>query len=291
MADALRRRGLDVTLFEAAPTLLPGVDPDLGRLVRDELERHGVDVRTSSAIELIEYSGLGLAVGRMSGQHVPADLALVVAGVRPRTEFVRTSGVARGERGALRVNRRMETNVPDVFAAGDCAETHHRLVDAPMYFPLGTTAHKQGRVAGENAVGGDAVFQGSLGTQVVKVFDLVIGRTGLRDEEASRYGFSPWTRETVTSDHKAYYPGATELRIRVTGDRLAHRLLGAQLVGAYGAEVSKRLDILSTAIFQRMSVPDVAHLDLAYAPPLGSPWDAVQTACMEWAHHAPRADR
>ena len=290
MADALRVRGLAVTLFEAAPTVLQTVDPEFGRLVLGELERHGIAVHTSTAIQAIEGGPSGVVVHDTAGERVEADLVLVVAGVRPQADLGTRCGVHAGVRGALRVNRRMETNVSDVFAAGDCVETHHRLMSEATYIPLGTTAHKQGRVAGENAVGGYAEFQGSLGTQVVKIFELVVGRTGLREDEARRQGFSPWTFESVTWDHKAYYPGASRLRIRVTGDLRSRRLLGAQLLGQYGAEVSKRLDVFATALFHAMTVHDVAHLDLSYTPPLGSPWDPVQTACMEWALAAPASD-
>jgi NADPH-dependent 2,4-dienoyl-CoA reductase/sulfur reductase-like enzyme len=185
----------------------------------------------------------------------------------------------------------METNIPDVFAAGDCVETHHRLLTEPTYIPLGTTAHKQGRVAGENAVGGSAVFQGSLGTQVVKIFDLVVGRTGLREAEAARAGLSPATWETVVWDHKNYYPGASELRIRTTGDARTGRLLGAQLLGRYGAEVSKRLDIFAMALFHDVRVAALEHVDLSYTPPLASPWDAVQMATMEWVLRAPTLEK
>lgn len=287
MADALRLRGLAVTLFEAAPTVLQTIDVELGRLLEDELQRHDIDVRTSTAVESIQAGAGRLVVRSVAGERVEADLVLVVTGVRPQTDLGRSCGVSTGVRGALRVGRRMETNVSDVFAAGDCVETRHRLVGEPTYMPLGTTAHKQGRVAGENAVGGCAEFHGSLGTQVVKVFDLIVGRTGLREDEATSNGFSPWTLETVTWDHKVYYPGASQLRVRVTGDRRSRRLLGAQLLGKYGAEVSKRLDVFATVLFHGMTVDDVAHLDLSYTPPLGSPWDPVQMACMEWALHVP----
>jgi NADPH-dependent 2,4-dienoyl-CoA reductase/sulfur reductase-like enzyme len=144
----------------------------------------------------------------------------------------------------------METNVPDIYAAGDCVETRHRLLRRPGYLPLGTTAHKQGRVAGENAVGGRTEFEGSLGTQGVKIFDLVVARTGLRDQEAIREGFDPLSVDSESWDHKAYYPGATKVQIRVTGDRKTHRLLGAQMVGSYGAEISKRIDVFATALFE-----------------------------------------
>src|SRR5450432_55029 len=283
MADALCHRRLEVTVFDIGTTVLQTVDPELGRLVQGELERHDVKVCIGAPIEAIERLGHELAVRDHEGVRARADMVLVATGVRPSVELAKTAGLELGERGALRVNRAMLSNVLDVYAAGDCVETHHRLVEAPTYLPLGTTAHKQGRVAGENAVGGGALFAGSLGTQVVKVFDLVIGRTGFRDEDARRYGFEPRTVETKAWDHKAYYPGATELRVRVTGDRRTGRLLGAQLLGSYGAEVSKRLDVFATAIFHGMQVDAVEQLDLSYTPPLSSPWDPVQTSCMEWA--------
>jgi NADPH-dependent 2,4-dienoyl-CoA reductase/sulfur reductase-like enzyme len=177
----------------------------------------------------------------------------------------------------------METNVPEIYAAGDCVETRHRLIKGPTYMPLGTTAHKQGRVAGENAAGGRTEFRGSLGTQVVKIFDLVVARTGLRDHEAMGEGFEPLTVQSESWDHKAYYPGATKVRIRITGDRKTHRLLGAQIVGSYRAEVSKRIDVFAAALFNGMMVEELDHLDLSYTPPLGSPWDPVHTAAHAWA--------
>jgi len=122
-----------------------------------------------------------------------------------------------------------------------------------------------------------------LGTQVVKIFDLVVARTGLCDQEAIREGFEPLTVESESWDHKAYYPGATKIRIRITGDRKTHRLLGAQIVGSYGAEVSKRVDVFVAALFNDMKVEDLNKLDLSYTPPLGSPWDPVQTAAQAWA--------
>jgi NADPH-dependent 2,4-dienoyl-CoA reductase/sulfur reductase-like enzyme len=155
---------------------------------------------------------------------------------------------------------------------------------------LGTTAHKQSRVAGENALGGDRLYGGSLGTQVVKVFDLIVAATGLRDQEAARHGFHPFTVEAVVDDHKAYYPGATPISIRITADTHTRRLLGAQLVGRRGAEIAKRVDIYATAIHHGAHIDDISDLDLSYTPPLGSPWDAVQTAAHEWTRQAPAAE-
>ena len=289
MAEGLRARGLEVTQFEQLPEVLPTVDPSLGALVNAELTAHGVDVRTNTAVKRISRSREGSA-GRFQIDAVEssgaalttyADMVLVVVGVRPDTALAASAGAELGLAGAISVDRGMRTNLEGVFAAGDCVVTHHRLLGF-TYLPLGTTAHKQGRVAGENAVGGSREFAGSLGTQVVKIFDMAVSRTGLRDHEAMAAGFDPVTVEFEADDHKAYYPGSHRIRIRYTGDRRTGRLLGVQLFGHRHAEVAKRIDIASTAIFNEMTVDAMNDLDLSYTPPLGSPWDAVQVGAQAW---------
>lgn len=177
----------------------------------------------------------------------------------------------------------METNIHDVYAAGDCVETWHRLLQRPTYLPLGTTAHKQGRVAGANATGQHTLFAGTLGTQVVKVFNLVAARTGLRDDEALETGFTPLTIEGTYWDHKVYYPHAQRVHMRLTADRNTRQILGAQLVGPVQAEVAKRIDIIATALYHKMTVDTLSDLDLSYTPPLGSPWDLVQMIAQDWS--------
>ncbi|WP_411150649.1 FAD-dependent oxidoreductase [Streptomyces sp. A30] len=294
MAEALTTRGLQVTQIEALPEVLPTVDPELGALVHAELEAHGVEVITDTQVSAITRDPAGDALHvRATGPEGRSftrgtDLVLVVVGVRPDTALAATAGARLGVKGAIDVDEYMRTSLPDVYAAGDCVATHHRLL-GKTWLPLGTTAHKQGRIAGENALGGSRWFAGSLGTQVVKVFDLVAARTGLRDHEAAGAGRG-WTPATTTSrpdDHKAYYPGATPISIRVTGDTSSGLLLGAQFVGRRSAEISKRVDTYATALFHGMPVDGLSELDLSYTPPLGSPWDAVQIAAQAWMneHH------
>jgi NADPH-dependent 2,4-dienoyl-CoA reductase/sulfur reductase-like enzyme len=214
-------------------------------------------------------------------------MVLVVVGVRPETALAAEAGARLGVRGAIAVDPGMRTGLPDIFAAGDCVITHHRLLGV-TYLPLGTTAHKQGRVAGENALGGNRQFAGSLGTQVVKIFDQAVARTGLRDHEARSAGFDPVTVESAADDHKAYYPGSHRITMRVTGDRATGQLLGLQLFGHKNAEIAKRIDIAATAIFHGMTVEAVSDLDLSYTPPLGSPWEAVQMGAQAWTRGAQR---
>ncbi|HEY1699422.1 MAG TPA: FAD-dependent oxidoreductase [Trebonia sp.] len=296
MAEALTARGLRVTQVEQLPEVLPTVDAQLGARVHDQLDASGVDVRTGTAVTSVrraDSAGHGRLVVETVSVADPAgtpasalaDLVLVVTGVRPDTRLAAAAVARLSHRGAIAVDTGMRTGLPDVYAAGDCVITHHRLL-GETYLPLGTTAHKQGRVAGENAAGGRREFAGSLGTQVVKVFDYAAARTGLRDHEAAAAGFDPVTVDADADDHKAYYPGSNRVWMRFTGDRTTGRLLGVQLFGHKDTAVAKRIDIAATAIFHGLAVDEISDLDLAYTPPLGSPWDAIQAGAQDWTREA-----
>jgi NADPH-dependent 2,4-dienoyl-CoA reductase/sulfur reductase-like enzyme len=292
MADALTTRGLHVIQMEQLPEVLPTVDPPLGALVHGQLADRGVEVLTGTTVRQItrtsgEAGQLHVEATAADGASVTrqAGMVLVVVGVRPDTSLAASAGAALGAKGAIAVDRGMRTNLPDVFAAGDCVVTYHRLL-GETYLPLGTTAHKQGRVAGENALGGTREFAGSLGTQVVKIFDQAAARTGLRDHEATAAGYDPVTVQSEAADHKAYYPGSHRITMRFTGDRATTRLLGVQLFGHRHAEIAKRVDIAATAIFHNMTVDGLSDLDLSYTPPLGSPWDAIQMGAQAWLRQA-----
>jgi len=293
MADALVTRGLSVIQMEQLPEVLPTVDPALGGLVHGQLAARGVEVLTGTTVKQItrataEQAGrLRVEATDASGGVVTrlADMVLVVVGVRPDTDLAKAAGATLGVKGAIAVDRGMRTDLPDVLAAGDCVLTHHRLL-GESYLPLGTTAHKQGRVAGENALGGSRQFAGSLGTQVVKIFDQAAARTGLRDHEAVAAGFDPVTIGSEADDHKAYYPGSHRITMRFTGDRGTGQLLGVQLFGHRHAEIAKRIDIAATAIFHHMTIDAVSDLDLSYTPPLGSPWEAIQMGAQAWLRQA-----
>jgi NADPH-dependent 2,4-dienoyl-CoA reductase/sulfur reductase-like enzyme len=293
MADALTTRGLQITQMEQLPEVLPTVDAPLGVKVRAQLTVRGVEVLTGTTVNRISRASPG-AAGRLQVEATAADgspvtrtadAVLVVVGVRPDSELAAEAGADLSARGAIMVDQGMRTGLPDVFAAGDCVITHHRLL-GQTYLPLGTTAHKQGRVAGENALGGHRQFAGSLGTQVVKIFDQAAARTGLRDHEAIAAGFDPVTVQSEADDHKAYYPGSHRITMRVTGDRATGRLLGLQMFGHKHAEIAKRVDIAATAIFHGMTIDGLSDLDLSYTPPLGSPWEAVQMGAQAWLREA-----
>ena len=275
--------------------MLPTVDPELGALVHAELDRHGVTVCCDTRVHAITKPPPSRRAASRSTRRAwpkapltfPADVVLVVVGVRPDSDLAAAAGAELGVKNAIVVDRQMRTNLPDVFAAGDCVVTHHRLL-GETYLPLGTTAHKQGRVAGENALGGSREFAGSLGTQVVKVFDLVAARTGLRDHEATAAGFDPVSVTSHADDHKAYYPGSHPITMRYTGDRDTGRLLGVQLIGHLRSEIAKRIDMPATAIHNEMTIDALSDLDLSYTPPLGSPWEALQAGAQAWVRHHAR---
>jgi NADPH-dependent 2,4-dienoyl-CoA reductase/sulfur reductase-like enzyme len=282
MAEALAYRGLRVTVVSRSDPVFPTVEPAFGRAIGDELRRNKVVTIEGCTVEALEDAdpSAPISVRGSNGFVTEAHLVLVAVGLAPNTVVASTAGVSRG---AIAVDRHMRTNVPDILAAGDCVETWHRMLAKPMYLPLGTTSHKQGRIAAENMLGGDRLFAGSVGTQVVKLFDLAVGRTGLLEREARDACFDPLTVETTTWDHKAYYPGAKHMRLRVTADRSTGRLLGAQILGAWGSEVAKRVDVFAAALFHGMTVDQVSDLDLSYAPPFSSPRDPLQQAAQAWS--------
>lgn len=291
MADALRHRGIAVTLIEQLPAVMRTVDRELATHVESLLRQHGVTVKTSTVVRRIAQEGAQMSVQCTDDYAAVSDVVLLVVGVRPQSDLARSCGVSTDKRGAITVDRGMRTNLPDIFAAGDCTVTWHRLLQRELYMPLGSTSHKQGRIAGENAAGGDRSFAGSLGTQSVKLFDRVIAATGLREDDARAFGYDPLAVETKSYDHKVYYPGATEMITRIVGDRRSGRLLGGQVFGVYGKEISKRIDVLATAIHHGMSVDDLSELDLSYTPPLSSPWDPLQMAAQAWTSALSRSAR
>lgn len=282
MADALILRGIQVHLVEFAPTVLTTVDEELGKLVQQNLEAKGIQITTQTLIKTIQRSEEDLIIKGSNDFEEKADFVLVAVGAIPETTLAQNIGISTGIKGAIQVNEFMETNIPAIYAAGDCVETWHQLAQQFTYLPLGTTAHKQGRIAGENALGRTRKFKGALGTQSIKLFDQVIARTGLNDKDAEKFGMKSFTLDVTFHDHKVYYPHAKDIRIRLTGAEATHQLLGVQMLGSVGTEVSKRVDIVATAIFNGLSIEDLNDLDLSYTPPLSSPWDPVQMAAQAW---------
>ena len=278
MAEALTVAGLETVLIEATGSVLPASEPEIAEAVERELTEHGVQVRKEEVVEHLE-GGQRVERAVASRGEYPANIVVVSVGVRPAVALLRQAGIALGPTGAVATSERMETNLAGVYAAGDVAEAHHLVTGKAAWVPLGTTANKQGRVAGENAAGGSAVFPGIVGTAAVKVFGLEVARTGLTEAQAREAGFDPVAVTIEHPSHAGYYPGATMLRVKLVADRPSGRLLGGQIVGREAA--AKRIDVLAAALHARMDVEAITALDLSYAPPFATAWETVQIAAQQ----------
>lgn len=286
MAENLSRRGLMVSMVERTEQLFPGVDCELADPLQAELGRNGVDVSLCDSVaEACEGRSGRVEHVHTSGGPIAADLVLLSAGVRPNVGLATAAGVQLGGTGAIAVDERQQTNLPGVYAAGDCAEHFHRLLQKPAWFPLGTTANKQGRVAGRNAAGGTAAFAGIVGTAVLKVFDLGVARTGLSEREARLAGVAYETVVLESTDKAGYMPDAVALTVKLVAEKTTGRLLGAQAVGRHGAD--KRVDVLAAALYAGLTLAELEELDLAYAPPFNSVWDPVQAAATRLRRNPP----
>ncbi len=275
MAETFHRRGLNVTLvIRSGKVMRAALDDDVRELLATELARKGVTVVKGTPIAFEGKDRVEAVVTEEA--RLPCDVALLGMGAQPNVTLAQDAGVALGTTGAIATNSSMQTNVPGVYAAGDCSEALHLVSGEPAYIPLGTTANKQGRVAGTNAAGGTAAFGGVVGTTVVRIFDLAVASTGLTAEKARSYGHN--VRETMITamDISHYFPGASQIHVKLVTDEDSGQLLGGQIVGKRG--VAKRIDVLATALYNRNTVNDLRQLDLSYAPPFAPVWDPILVA-------------
>ena len=275
MAEALAANGMYVDVVEMLPQVLPNMDEDMAALVLEELERKGVTVHLNSPVR--GFQGDGRVERVLAGDKIlEADIVLFSVGAKANIPLAQKAGVAIGETGAIAVDDHQRTNVPHVWAAGDVAEAWHRVLKKPAYIPLGTTANKQGRVAGTNIAGGDEAFPGIVGTAVVKVFDLEVARTGLSEREAKEAGFDA-ASVTIKAPARAHYmPTHPPIHVKLVFEKGTKKLLGGQMVGQEG--VSKRIDVIAAALYDDWTVYDLKSLDLSYAPPFAPVWDPILVA-------------
>ncbi len=272
MAEAFHRRGMKVTVVEKLPHILPVFDYDIAQHIESRIRSSHFSVMTGAEAKSFSTEGVELA----DGAFVPAELILVSVGIRAEVDLAKRAGLEIGVTGGVRVNARMESSDPDIYAVGDAAETTHMLTGARTRIPLAGPANRQGRIAGGNAAGGHFLYPGALGTSIVRVLHTTAGVTGLNSAQAAKAGLSFFTSVTIDPNHAGYYPGSRPMMIKILAEEGTGRLLGAQIVGEEG--VDKRTDVFATAIAGRMTVFDIESLDLAYAPPFGSANDPVNTA-------------
>lgn len=286
VAEALRRRGLAVTLLERMERLLPRFDPELSARLQRVLRDAGVELRLGEHLAgLAAEGGRVRAVWTESGLRLPADLVVLALGIRPNVSLATAAGIRLGASGAIAVNPAQETSAAGVYAAGDCAESHHRIAGVPVWNPLGDIANLQGRVAGENAAGGHAEFPGVLGTAIFKAFDCKVGVTGLAEGAARVAGYRPITAVIETRDKARYYPGGRPVWLKLIAAAGDGRLLGAECFGS-GA-VDKLTDIIATALLGGLSCRDLEHADFAYAPPFSPVLSPVILAAQRLCQNLP----
>jgi NADPH-dependent 2,4-dienoyl-CoA reductase/sulfur reductase-like enzyme len=279
IADSFRKRGFDVSIIEMMEQVLPNlIHEDMAKLVQEELESHGVKVLLNEKLERITGDSEVTGV-KTSNRSIEGDLVVLGTGVRPNSELARDAGIKLGYADAIQVDNRMRTSVKDVFAAGDCATALNYVTGKDTYVPLGTTANKQGRIAGENAAGGDAVFKGIAGSAITKTFDLYIGRTGLCTEEALEEGYEPVTKTIKAVTRAGYYPGRKKLWINLIADKKSNLLLGVQIVGGEG--VKGRIDLISFALMLKATIHDLANYDACYVPPASPVWEPLNIAASQ----------
>jgi NADPH-dependent 2,4-dienoyl-CoA reductase/sulfur reductase-like enzyme len=288
MAHVLVARGLHVTVLEKMPQILPGWHPETVARVDEVLRGHGVEVLTGVSLTAAEAGQDGSVKEVVTDAgHIAADLMLVAAGVQPNVELATDAGLRLGETGAIWVNQYQQTSNPAIWAAGDCAESYHRILRKNAWIPLGTTANKQGRIAGANAVGGKQRFRGIVGTAGFVVFDQEVARTGLSPEQARSEGFEP-ELVTIRQRSRAHaYPGGTMVQVTLIADGPSGLLLGAEITGKEGAAL--RINTVATALAAHLSVADLQGLDLAYAPPFAPVWDPLLVAANQLIKKVGRA--
>lgn len=268
MCEAFSTLGIQTTIVEKQPHVTPALDSDMAVYVESYLQEHHIPVYTNATVQKISAHSVELT----DGTTLPADIILLATGVRPNTSMAVQAGVQLGTTGAIAVNPNMQTNIPNIYACGDCIEEYSVITKRPLYRPLGSTANKTGRIAGDCITGGTLAFRGIAGTGIFRLFDLAIAQTGLTEAQAKAEGYIVAICHNIKPD-KPQYMGGQEMTIKAIADKQSGRLLGVQIIGYEG--VDKRIDVFATAITYHANVEDLFHLDLAYAPPFSTTKDPV----------------
>lgn len=304
MAEAFAAHGVNITIIEAQPQILPTIDADMAVYIEAELKAHNVELYLGHPVTGLEGDGalrrvIALTAAKANQRDAAsivkaavkqarvrsvltpsvsfaAELVIVGLGSKPAVDVAKAAGVEIGQFGGIRVNNRQQTNIPDIYAAGAATEAYHLVAGQPVLIPLATTSSKQGRIAGTNAAGGNAHFSGIAGTATVKMFNLHIAQTGLTEKYAKYFGFDAQSTTISSTSYAHYMPGATPIHVKLVYEAKTRRLLGAQIIGKEG--VAKRIDIIAAALRGGWTTYDLAELDLSYAPPFAPVWDPILVA-------------
>lgn len=272
MVEALVKRGLKVSVVEMMPHVMAIMEPETAGFIENEMLSYGVGIHTNAGVAEIHANSVKLD----NGKELDADMVLLSIGVRPTLQLAKDAGLEIGEAGGLLVNQQLQTSDADIFAAGDMVEIEHRVNGKKVRIPLAGPANRQGRIAAENALGGNHAYKGALGTSVVRVFEAVAGTTGLSLKQARALGYDADAVVVHKEHHTSYFPGAETVTAMLVYDKNSGLVLGGQTVGYKGAD--KRLDIIATATAARLTVNDLSDIDFAYSPPIGTANDAMNMA-------------
>jgi NADPH-dependent 2,4-dienoyl-CoA reductase/sulfur reductase-like enzyme len=279
MAEAMALRGLKVALVEQASEVMNTLDVDMAVNVSKALEDGGVKLYREESLKEFQYGKGRVAAVITDQRKLPADIVILGLGVQPNSELAADAGIPLGVNNGIKVDERMQTEIAGIWSAGDCVQSHHLVSRKPFYVALGTVANKQGRVAGINIGGGQAVFRGVMGTAITKVFDLGIARTGLQEDEIKSLGWGYAAAKIDSSHRTGYYPDAGRLTVKLLAERGSGKLLGGQIVG--DLDGAKRIDTIATALHAGFTVDRLIDLDLSYAPPFSPVWDPIQIAARQ----------
>ncbi len=272
MVEALAKRGLNVSVVEMMPHVMSLMEAETAGFIENELQSYGVGIHTKAAVTEIKAQSVKLD----NGKEINADMVLLSIGVRPTLQLAKDAGLELGEAGGLLVNDYLQTSDPDIYGAGDMVEIEHRVSGKKVRIPLAGPANRQGRIAAENALGGNHTYKGAIGTSVVRVFDAVAGITGLTLKQAREAGINADAVVVHKEHHTAYYPGAETVSAMLVYDKETGVILGGQSAGYKGAD--KRLDVIATAAASKLTISDLADIDFAYSPPIGTANDAINMA-------------
>ena len=276
LAENLKELGMDVTIVQRPKQLMNPFDADMASLIHSEMRKHGVKLALGHTVEGFEEKNGGIDVLLKDEMPLHADMVVLAIGVTPDSHLAKEAGLELGIKGSIVVNDRMETSVPDIYAAGDAVQVKHFVTGQEALISLAGPANKQGRIIADNICGGDSRYPGSQGSSVIKVFDMTAATTGMNETNARKAGLDVDTVILSPMSHAGYYPGGKVMTMKVVFEKETWRLVGAQIVGYEG--VDKRIDVLATAIHAGMKATELKDLDLAYAPPYSSAKDPVNMA-------------
>lgn len=276
LAENLRDLGMDVTIVQRPKQLMNPFDADMASFIHNEMRKHGVSLALGHTVEGFEEKDGGVDVLLKDENPLHADMVILAIGVTPDTHLAREAGLKMGIKNSIAVNDRMETSVPDIYAAGDAVQVKHYVTGQDALISLAGPANKQGRIIADNICGGDSRYTGSQGSSVIKVFDMTAAVTGVNETNARRAGLDTDSVILSPMSHAGYYPGGKVMTMKVVFEKETYRLLGAQIVGYEG--VDKRIDVLAAAIHAGLKAPQLKDLDLTYAPPYSSAKDPVNMA-------------